>query len=148
MEATKTTRLQDNENVKALFQIIGDPKMEVNYSDFFQICNYVNTMEQQLDKVFAELDSVKQQLKDTKKDEATVKPFETMGTKVSEVKERLNSVKEKIIEGSKNGVKAFKEKGLSALNKAMDFAGINNALKSLNSSLDNPLMPQSNPSPK
>jgi hypothetical protein len=56
--------------------------------------------------------------------------------KVAEVKERLNELKHNIADGCKAAVRAFKEKGVSALDKLASFFHIKSGLRDWNKSID------------
>lgn len=135
--------LMENEHVKELFGILKDNGKDT--SGLSTLINHVKDMEDFVKNAENKIAAMKTQL-DTMKEvqnhpiktalQNTIKALET---KIAEIKEQLSELKNNIIEGCKNAVKAFKEKGISALNKIASFFRVkkglqaikNNAIKSV-----------------
>lgn len=122
---TTTVPLLENEYVKELLTI-----MEANRAptakDLLAILNQVGAMERQLDSAVTELATLRRELNMARKQAHPVKTIlqntgAAMERSVTVVRDRLDSMKQTIIEGCKNAVDAFREKEISALDNITRF---------------------------
>ena len=141
MAKTKTTAkpILENEHVKELLAILRDNNSP-STKDFIAVLNQVGAMEKQLDAAVKELSAMRQELKTAQEQNHPVKTalqkavIVTQG-QVLDLRERLVQLKQNIIDGCKNAVADFKEKGISALDNVARFFKIRPILESMRDTL-------------
>lgn len=137
--ATQSTMLLENEHVKELLAILKENS--VSPKDLMEVISYVGMMEHQLDAAVGELSAMRRELADMRESRdhpvrtAMQKTIQALENKIAETKERLEAVKADIIEGCKNAVSAFKEKGITALNGLASFFRIRTGLEAVRESM-------------
>ncbi len=139
MAEQNTAPLLENEHVKELLAIMREnnaPSMQ----DFLAILGQVGAMERQLDAAVKELAAMRRELNEAREQAHPVKTAlkiaaETLDKNVAALRERLDAVKQNVIEGCKNAVGAFKEKGISALNNIAHFFKVRPVLESMRDDL-------------
>ena len=142
MENTITTAapLMENEYVKGLFTI-----MEANRAptakDLLAILNQVGAMEQQLDAAVTELAALRRELNAAREQAHPVKAAlqntsAAMEKSVAVVCDRLDATKRAVIDGCKNAVGAFRDKGISALDNITRFFKLRPMLETMRMELD------------
>ena len=132
MNEATSAPLSENGHVKELLSLLKANR--VDSKELRSVLRYVGAMERQLDAAVVELQAMRRELGDMR--EAQNHPVRTalqntvtaLETKIDAARERLNALKSGIIEGCKNAVASFKEKGISALNGFMNFFKVKNAL--------------------
>lgn len=128
-------KLMDNEHVKTLFVILQDNTKDT--SGLAALINCVQDMETFVSKAENRLEDMKCQLDEMKEiidhpiKSALQKTIKSLETKVATIKEQLSKLKTNIVEGCKNAVTAFKEKGISALDKLASFFRVKEGLQSV-----------------
>jgi antirestriction protein/regulator of replication initiation timing len=144
MDNTKTIPIKENEHVKELMGI-----METNNlpgaKDLAYVIKYVGAMEQQLDIAAKELKAMRQELaamrEENSQDKAALKDvISALETNNKTLRNRVEDLKEHIVNGCKNAVAAFKEKGLSALRNVAEYFKIRPSLEALRDSLDKSIL--------
>lgn len=141
-EATSTTAtttappLMDNEYVQALFSILQENRS--NSDDIMAVVRHVSTMEQQLGAALGELAAMRREVNDLHHPVKTAvqKAIHSLGEKIADAREKLATVRESIVEGCKNAVAAFKEKGVAALAGLASFFHIRQGLEGMDKSMD------------
>lgn len=139
-KTVQTAALQDNEHVKELLALLKENS--VSAKDVLEVLDYVGSMESNLTKLAAELSSVRRELADMRniQEHPAKHAFEnaarTMEKNISVMQERINGIKESIIESCKNAVTAFKEKGIEALSNLASFFHIKEGFLSLRENLE------------
>ena len=133
--------LRDNSAVKELMGILRGNNMDKQLKDFSELISHVDTMESQLSKVLGELNGVRKQLDEIKDKQhpirtACMKMLNSLQASVKEAQTKLNELKSAIIDGAKNAISAFKEKGIAALNGIMNFFKVNKSLNAVRNSVD------------
>ena len=83
----------------------------------------------------SQLDDLKE-IQDHPIKNALQKTIKTLETKVAEIKEQIADLKSGIIEGCKNAVSAFKENGISALDKLASFFQLKSGLQAVKNNID------------
>lgn len=139
MAEQNTAPLLENEHVKELLVIMREnnaPSMQ----DFLAILGQVGAMERQLDAAVKELAAMRRELNEAREQAHPVKTalkiaVETLDKNMAALRERLDAVKQNVIEGCKNAVGAFKEKGISALNNIAYFFKVRPVLESMHDDL-------------
>jgi len=140
MAKKKTTPLQENAQVKELLSILEEN--HVDAADLRGLIGYIGAMERQLETAVGELAAMRQELSGMREEQnhpartALRGAALTLEGAVNDAREKLEAVKNSVIEGCKNAVAAFKEKGIGALNNLAGFFKIGDGLQSLRDSLD------------
>jgi predicted nuclease with TOPRIM domain len=132
------TPLMKNKHIKELLEIMKANRMS-GTKDLHTIIGYVSAVERKLAGMENEMKAMRQEL-ETMRDQPQRKALQSVITalqeKISKLREQLNELKQNIIDGCKNAVAAFKEKGLSALRNITDFLHIRPGLESIRNNLD------------
>lgn len=133
--------LSDNNYIQELLEVLKGNKMEAQFNDVSKLVKYVDTMEKQLYSVLGELNSVQQQLDEIKDKQhpikvACQKMLDGLKAQVNDTLDKLQEVKAAIIEGAKNALTAFKEKGIAALNSVMNFFNVKSGLNAVKNRVD------------
>jgi hypothetical protein len=132
--------LMENQYVKGLFVILSDNNKDT--SGLTALINHVNGLEdfvkqaeEKISEMKSQLDAMKEiqshPIKNTL--QSTIKVLEA---KISKIKQIIIELKSKIVDGCKNAVAAFKEKGIKALHRIASFFRIKSGLLSIGKSLD------------
>lgn len=136
----KTTPLMENEYVKELLAVLQENNAP-STKDFLAVLNQVSAMEKQLDAAVSELAAMRQDLKTAQEQNHPVKntlqkAVIAMQGQVLDLRDRLAELKQSVIDGCKNAVAAFREKGISALDNVARFFKIRPILEAMRSELD------------
>ena len=134
------TPLAENQYVQELFSVLKDNGRDA--TGLAALIGHVSEMESFVKRSEDRIAEMKSQLAEMK--EAANHPVRTalqntvrnLESKVAEIKEQIGELKASIIEGCKNAVAAFKEKGASALDKLASFFKIKDGLQGLQKSID------------
>jgi uncharacterized protein YukE len=132
--------LAQNEYVQELFSILQDNNRDT--TGLSALIGHVSEMENFVTRAEQKIADMKSQLSEMKEVQnhpvktALTNAIKTLESKVAQVKEQLSELKHNIIEGCKNAVAAFKEKGISALDKLASFFHIKSGLKALGKSAE------------
>jgi len=130
--------LSQNEYVQELYSILQDNGRDT--SGLSAIIGHVSEMENFVKRAEDKIADMKSQLAEMKEVQnhpvkaALQRAIKSLENTVAVMKERINDLKNGIIEGCKNAVAAFKEKGISALDKLASFFHIKSGLNSLDKS--------------
>jgi len=135
-----TAALSENKHVSELFNILESNGKDT--SGLSALLGYVNDMESFVKRAEGTITEMKTQL-DTMKEvqnhpiKAALKnAIKSLEQKVADVRERLSELKGNIIEGCKNAVAAFKEKGIAALSNLASFFRIRSGLEDWKKNID------------
>lgn len=139
MADQNTAPLLENAHVKELLTIMREnnaPSMQ----DFLAVLGQIGAMERQLDAAVRELAAMRRELNEAREQAHPVKTalkiaVETLDKNVAVLRERLDAVKQRVIEGCKNAVAAFREKGISALDNIARFFKVRPVLESMRDDL-------------
>jgi len=123
----------ENEHVKEFLAILkGNGK---DSSGLVALLGYVTDAETQLSRAADELRSIHQELREMREERnhpvrtALQKAAKSLESNITESRSWLNEIKAKIIEGCKNAIVAFKQRGISALNSIVKFFRVRPMLK-------------------
>jgi len=133
-----TIPITENEAVKNIIMLLQGKGTEQEKQDIESLVSHIESMETQFAKVFDELQDVKSQLQaiQDKGIRATaMRIVDTAEVKISEVKNQFIAVKDNVIKSFTDAKEAVREKGVSALNKALNFFGVRSALSRLQGKL-------------
>ena len=132
--------LAENEHVKELFSILKDNNKDA--AGLSALINHVKGMEDFVKQAESKIADMKCQLDEMKEIQnhpiktALQNTIKALETKVAEIKEQISVIKDNIIEGCKNAVAAFKEKGAAALDKLTSFFRVKTCLEKIQKSCD------------
>ncbi len=140
MTEQSTAPLLENEHVKELLTIL-EANNAPDRKDFLAVLNQVGAMERQLDAAVKELAAMRRELNEAQKQNHPVKTamqkaVKTLEKNVAVLRGRLDAVKRNVIEGCKNAVDAFREKGISALHNVVRFFKIRPLLEAMRNDLN------------
>ena len=136
--AVTSAPLEENEHVKEMLSILKNNGRDT--SGFTALLNHVTGMENFVKQAESKIADMKSQLDEMKEIQNhpikamlknTIKALET---KVAEVKAQIAELKANIIDGCKNAVTAFKEKGTIALDKLASFFRVKTCLEKIKNS--------------
>jgi hypothetical protein len=138
MANASTAPIMENENVRELLVIMEENRVPT-MNDFLNVLMQVSQMERQLNTAVDELQAMRREL-NAARDQAHKTTFQnafhTLESNTATMRERLDTVKQNIIEGCKNAVSAFKEKGISALDGIARFFKIKPILEVMRNDLN------------
>lgn len=135
-----TASLAENQYVKELFSVLQDNGRDT--SGLAALLGHVSEMENFVKRAEDTISVMKSQLADMKEVQnhpvktALQNAIKTLENKVAEVKERISELKNNIVEGCKNAVAAFKEKGITALDKLASFFHIKDGMQDWKKNID------------
>jgi hypothetical protein len=139
-ETANSAPLAENRYIKELFTILHNNGRDS--SGLAALLGHVSEMENFVKRAEDKIADMKSQLAEMKevqdhpvraKLQNAIKALET---KVAEVKESLAAFKNNIVEGCKNAVDAFKEKGIAALDKLASFFRVKSGLEDWKKNID------------
>lgn len=138
MSKRKSPPLMEHPQVKELLSVMEQHHTDA-MKDLLDVIGYVGEVEKQLDTAVKELAAMREQLADMK--QGPVKrtmqgAVRAMEGNVVTLRDRLEELKEKVIDGCKNLLAAFKEKGIQALSNAARFFKLRPALESMREGLN------------
>lgn len=134
-EVKASAPIMENEHVMELLSILKENGKDA--SGLIALLGSVSSMENQLNKAAQDLQNVMHELNSMRDEHshplrtALQNAAQSMEDNLNETRSRLESLKEKIIDGCKQAVTAFKEKGAAALNGIVRFFRIKPAIQSL-----------------
>jgi len=138
--ATSTTSvpLAENEYVQELFGILRDNGKDT--AGLSVLLNHVQGMEDFVKQAESKIADMKVQLDEMKEIQShpiktalqnTIKALEA---RVAEVKRQLTELKSNIVEGCKNAIAAFKDRGIAALDNLVSFFRVKSCLQKIKNS--------------
>lgn len=131
--------LMENEYVAELFSILQSQNKDTSGLDALighvkGMEDFVKQAENRIADMKAQLDTMKEIQNHPVKTKLQ-RAIKALESKVAEVKEQIAELKTAIISGCKDAVTAFKEKGISALDKLASFFHIKGGLRAINNNL-------------
>lgn len=132
--------LSSNEHVNELLDVMRENSVDTG--ELLAVLRYVGMVERQLDTAVNELQAIRREMADMRETQnhpvrtAMQNAVAAMEEKIAVMRERLEAVKAGIIDGAKNAVAAFKEKGITALHSVASFFNVKGSLQSLRNSLN------------
>ena len=135
------TALMNNPDIQELIEILRKNNLKQQNGELTSLINCVSSMENQLKTALGELDAVQKQLAELKDKQnplrtACIKTINNLRIAINNIQKKLTEIKNAIVEGAKNAVAAFKEKGLSALNSIMKFFKVKDGLAAIGENAD------------
>jgi len=137
---TASPPLLSNEHVQELISVMKENSVDTG--ELLAVLRYVGMVERQLDTAVNELTAMRREIADMREIQnhpvktAMQNAADALEGKIAVMRERLEAVKAGIIDGAKNAVAAFKEKGITALHNVASFLNVKGGLQSLRDSLN------------
>jgi len=141
MSKSTSSTLNNNKHVKELLAIMKSNRMS-GAKDLHAIIGYVGAVERQIAGMENELKAMQRELENLRENNHPLRKtlqgvINALQEQVSKLREQLNRLKHTIIDGCKNALESFREKGLSALRNIAEFIDIRPGLENLRENLDN-----------
>ena len=133
MAETDSQPIAENEQVKELLALLKDNNTP-GYEEFAKLIEHVTGMEQRLLEATEELKAVRQEMQGLQNHslkDALQKSCKAMETNISAMRHRLSELKGQIINGCRNILADFRERGAVALNGITQFLHVRPALESI-----------------
>lgn len=130
--------LQNNEVIQQFMKLLEENNRQGQASDLSQLMWYMDGMSRQFEAVLEELYEVRQQLAQAQPSQnknTLDRMAETLENKVQQTRSMLDSLWEKIAGCAARAVNGFKEKGVTALDKAVSALGVKKTLETLQENL-------------
>jgi len=137
---TASPPLTSNEHVNELLTVMRENSVDTG--ELLAVLRYVGMVERQLGNAVNEVQAMRQEMNGMREIQdhpvrtAMQNAVNAMEEKIAVMRERLEAVKAGIIDGAKNAVAAFKEKGITALHSVASFFNVKGGLQSLRDSLN------------
>jgi len=141
---TTEAPLVENEHVQELLGILHENGKDATgltalLNHVGEMENFVKLAESRIADMKAQLDEMKE-VQDHPVRHALQNAIKALETKVVEIKEHIKELKNNIIEGCRNAVDAFKEKGATVLDRLASFFNIKGSLNSISKNIDESIM--------
>lgn len=139
MENIKTQPLMENESVRELLSILKENRAPT-MQDLLDVLNHVAEMERQFGEALNELQAIRQELSASREQNHPAKAtlqnaVKAVESNIAVLRERLDAIRQSVIDGCRNAVSAFKEKGITALDDIARFFKIRPILESMHDNL-------------
>ena len=132
--------IMENPDVKALISILTQHDSP-GLLDLRAILSQVTAMEQQLEATVKELSAMRRDLAEMERQKhplknAMQKAVINMQAQILDLRDKLGELKQAVIDGCKNAVAAFKEKGITALDNLARFFKVRPILEAMHTGAD------------
>ncbi len=139
METITSPPIMENENVRELLSLLKENRAPT-MQDLLDVLTYVAEMERQFGEALNELQGIRQELSAAQKYNHPAKAtlqnaVKTVEENVATLREQLEAIKQSVIDGCRNAVAAFKEKGIAAMDNIARFVKIKPMLESMRDNL-------------
>lgn len=127
-------KLSEQPEIIDLLRVLEQSKLMKEQQEVESLVNYLDSMESQFGEVLKELKEVKGQLtqiQDKGVKSSATRLMEGAENKIGEIGSQLKTVRENIVKSARAAMQAFKEKGVGALQKAVEAMKIPSALSRL-----------------
>ena len=138
MTETDSQPIAENEQVKELLALLKDNNTP-GYEEFSKLIEHVTGMEQRLLEATEELKAVRQEMQGLQNHslkDALQKSYTAMEANISVMRHRLSELKSQIINGCRNILTDFRERGAVALNGITQFLHVRPVLESIQSAAE------------
>jgi len=130
----------ENKHVQELLSVLEANNMP-GAKDLLAVIGQVGAMEKHLADMVKELAALRQELAEAQRKNHPVKTalqnaVKTLEANIAALRERLDTIKQNVIDGCKNALEAFHEKGLSAFRNLADFFKLRPGLEAMRDNLD------------
>ena len=129
--------IKNDQSVKDFIDHLNDPNFEVQKQDYMALIEYVGVVEKQYDSILKELNALKEQVGGIKdKENPLVSIVAKVQEEATDIGEKLNALKDRIITFTQNALETVKEKGLITLDKVSGFLEIKDNLQAMSKGLE------------
>lgn len=141
MDDIETKTILDNPQVVQLLDLLAKNAAKGPYENFSKLLACVTGMEKQLNQTTAELQAVRQELREmqsslSKADRAVFSRLvSSLETALRQTRRQLDGIKRSIVQAAKSAVRDWKDKGIVGLNGALEAFGVRKALTALQTHL-------------
>ena len=138
MAETDSQPIAENEQVKELLALLKDNNTP-GYEEFAKLIEHVTGMEQRLSEATEELKAVRQEMQGLQNHslkDALQKSCKAMEANISAMRHHLSELKDQIINGCRNILTDFRERGAVALNGITQFLHVRPVLESIQSAAE------------
>ena len=138
MAETDSQPIAENEQVKELLALLKDNNTP-GYEEFAKLIEHVTGMEQRLSEATEELKAVRQEMQGLQNQslkDALQKSCKAMEANISAMRHHLSELKDQIINGCRNILADFRERGAVALNGITQFLHVRSVLESIQSAAE------------
>lgn len=134
--------LREDANVIELLAILEERGRPSTARDFRELVEQVGSMERQLDAAAKEIAAMRRELAELRDFHGeplhteAKRNIDTASRQITQAREWLGRVKDRIVQGAKGAVAAVRGKGIGALNNAMSFLGVKDDLQAIREGID------------
>lgn len=135
--------ISNDSRIVELLELLAKNQMNAQAEQVKQMCDYVGTLEKQINSMTEEIKSVRQELVSMKEDtiakhvkDSLQKTADILQKQCDSLKQQINAVKQKICERAGKIVDAAKRKGQKALYKITQITGIRKKLNAIKNKVD------------
>lgn len=145
-DTNKESKLTGEERIIELLELLNQNHMDDKANALFELCSYVEVLEHKMDAMTAELSEMRNELASMRQGSV---PQKTKGRmqmvadhlleRCSYMKERIREVKDNIVAKASDIVAETKRKGMAALQRVSEFAGLKGKLESMRGMVESSL---------
>lgn len=135
-----STLLRDNEHIRELLKILRDNEMSDKAKNLTELTGYVDTLENQFSQLMEEIQNVREKLEVLENKKSPLREkldmlLDRLEEKERTAMEQIQHLKSQIVQGAKQAVTAFQDRGVVALNDLAGFFHIKEAFTKLHSAV-------------
>ena len=145
-DTNKESKLTGEEQIKELLELLNQNHMEDKANVLFELCSYVEVLGHKMDTMAAEMSKMRKELASTGKGSVPPKTKGRMQMvadhlleRCSYMKERIREVKDNIVAKASDIVAETKRKGMAALQRVSEFAGLKGKLEAMRGMVESSL---------
>lgn len=135
--------INNDSRIVELLELLANNQMNAQAEQVKQMCDYVGTLEKQINSMTEEIKSVRQELVSMKEDtiskhvkDSLKKAADTMQKQCGSLRQQVTQLKEKICNKAGKIVDAAKRKGNKVLYKSMQITGMRKKLDAIKNKVD------------
>jgi hypothetical protein len=136
MAKTIAASLRDNPDIKSLLELLDKPEYQSQHQEFTSILDYFETLSSKYESVMTKLDAMNEKLSGiTDRKNPLAIMAERLSSVVSGIGDKLNALKDNIIDFAKNTLEAARDKGISAIGAVSETLHIHENLEAISKGL-------------
>lgn len=132
--------IKENEDIKILIETLKKNKMSKQLPALIDTLEYVSTLENQFNEITNEIVKVKEQMANMQENpikKAIRTSIQNIEIRINEAKNFFDNVKGALIDGAKQTIENFNQKGIFVLNEVFNFLHIKDSVKVIKDILGN-----------
>lgn len=132
--------IKENEDIKILIETLKKNKMSKQLPALIDTLEYVSTLENQFNEITNEIVKVKEQMANMQENpikKAIKTSIQNIEIRINEAKNFFDNVKGALIDGAKQTIENFNQKGIFVLNEVFSFLHIKDSVKVIKDILGN-----------